>query len=324
MLPVALRQENSFAVQRLLQRAAMLRGDSVASRGYLRAATYVMEMKQPLSAAVGIQIDDTGAADIWAEQPRHLRALQCIPGVGRSIARCLCQSIASVHDANSSSKGQSPSAALSYDDAFVHQGVLRAWLPHLNPRLQVHATGSYRRGSLSMPSLHVLMTDVDTRAADGDGVVQLQKIVQFLRHKRYVLGASPSEGWRAGVTLRASLDAAAVEVPCAASSNREAASSIAMASTTASEEEEAVPAVAVHTVALRFVPYDTFAAALLLTTGPAGFVAKLLLHANAKGYNITAQRGVTKCGGETPIVVKSEVELFRLIGHPYVHPLDRF
>lgn len=282
MIPAVANASNMWAVQRLLHRAALLHAESSQSAPFIRAARHIMAMDEPLTAHTH---GDSHAAKV--------SALREIPGVGKSIARQL------LGDPNSAVSApvlhESPNPPMTFNEASEHVLLLREWLPHLNPRLTVHATGAFRRGCISVRPLHVLVSDVDSRVAEPPNPVQLEKIVQFLRHKRYLLAASPAPSAHLGVTARLA-------------------------------SQNATPGLT-SVVSIHLVPFDVLFAALLITTGPSSFVAKAHAAAQALQVRLSVERGVTvatsgKRQSDTKMV-KSEVDLFRLIDIPYVHPVDR-
>jgi DNA polymerase/3'-5' exonuclease PolX len=173
---------------------------------------------------------------------------------------------------------------ISYIDITNIEAVLQNLLKQYYPELIMEICGSYRRVRETSGDIDILLTCKEPKCND-----YLRKVVDLLTEKTYLVDHLTKKGLTKYMGICHLFNGQYVRID------------------------------------IRYIKYDSFAPALLYFTGSGGLNRKMRELANTQGYTIN-EYGVYKYmdkkkGDE--IRVKTERDIFELIGMEYLHPRER-
>jgi DNA polymerase/3'-5' exonuclease PolX len=173
---------------------------------------------------------------------------------------------------------------ISYIDITNIESVLQNLLKQYYPELIMEICGSYRRVRETSGDIDILLTCKEPKCND-----YLRKVVDLLTEKTYLVDHLTKKGLTKYMGICHLFNGQYVRID------------------------------------IRYIKYDSFAPALLYFTGSGGLNRKMRELANTQGYTINeygVYKYVDKKKGDK-IIVKTERDIFELIGMEYLNPRER-
>ena len=173
---------------------------------------------------------------------------------------------------------------ISYIDIKNIESVLQNLLKQYYPELIMKICGSYRRVRETSGDIDILLTCKEPKFND-----YLRKVVDLLTEKTYLVDHLTKKGLTKYMGICHLFNGQYVRID------------------------------------IRYIKYDSFAPALLYFTGSGGLNRKMRELANTQGYTINeygVYKYVDKKKGDK-IIVKTERDIFELIGMEYLNPRER-
>jgi hypothetical protein len=319
---------NHRIVQDILLRSALLRTvQPSGSRRLLAGARSIASLTYALRnvdsrgfVSMAAEVcSDSETPDEGSTPPTKIRVK--IPGVGRSLSRIIADATEdAAADATLGEEG-SVSGTLrlleelqkrhfTYDD--VCEVARKVEVQLSSGGFIVIPVGPHRRAAPFCSSVQLLCTHPESTAANDTERIYFTKVVQALRnadfvhpsgsvqHKKTILSKTRNKVHQTA-TFRVALDGTRNSMP---------GSSI-------------TPLLATGFVCVHWSPFDLLALRTLLLTGPIGYTAEFIAASAAAGFQVSFSDGLARAGQDRPITVATELELFSVLGLPYVHPVNR-
>ena len=162
---------------------------------------------------------------------------------------------------------------------------------HMNPDLQITLCGSYRRGRAKSGDIDCLITHPDIKTMDeldNYPINLLSKYVEFLTKLDFLVDHLTDNGRSKYMGF------------CVIPKKTPVA----------------------RRIDIRFIPYDSYGAAILYFTGSKTFNTQMRAFALGKGYSLN-EYGLKKLKDDILIPCKTEEEVFQILGYPYKKPEER-
>jgi predicted flap endonuclease-1-like 5' DNA nuclease len=180
--------------------------------------------------------------------------------------------------------------------------ILKAASTHMNSELKVTLCGSYRRGRPKSGDIDCLITHPGISTMDelnNYPVNILAKFVELLTNLGFLIDHLTDFG-------RSKYMGFCIINQSSGASNNSATKKIPIA----------------RRIDIRFIPYDSYGAAILYFTGSKTFNTQMRSWALGKGYSLN-EYGLKNVKDEVTISCKTEEEVFRILDYPYKTPEQR-
>lgn len=178
------------------------------------------------------------------------------------------------------------------DEVQRAEKILKNSAKHMNPDLQITLCGSYRRGRVKSGDIDCLITHPDIKTMDDletYPVNLLAKFVEFLTNVNFLVDHLTDNGRSKYMGF------------CIIPGKK---NTIA------------------RRIDIRFIPYNSYGAAILYFTGSKLFNTQMRAFALGKGYSLN-EYGLKKLKDDILIPCKTEEEVFKILGYPYKTPEER-
>ena len=173
--------------------------------------------------------------------------------------------------------------------------ILKASATHMNNDLIVTLCGSYRRGRDKSGDIDCLITHPVIKTMedlDSYPVNLLQKFVEFLTKLDFLVDHLTNNGRSKYMGF------------CIV------------------KQSGKTKTITARRIDIRFIPYDSYGAAVLYFTGSKNFNTKMRSHALSKGYSLN-EYGLKRLKDNVFISCKTEEEVFEILKYPYKKPTER-